>query len=232
MNKKTVVIYQSQYLPWKGYMDLINFADEFIIFDDVQYTRRDWRNRNKIKTPHGIHWLTIPVKVKGKFFQKIKDTEVSDPTWSDIHWRTIQFAYSKAPFFKKYKDIFEVLYTENTSKMLSEINHRFLTALCKILGIGTKLSWSSDYHVIDGKTERLVDLCQKAKATEYLTGPAAKDYIKEELFKKAGIKLKYMDYSDYLEYPQLYPPFEHKVSVIDLIFQIGPDAPRYMKSFR
>ena len=232
MNKKTVVIYQSQYLPWKGYMDLVNFADEFILFDDVQFTRRDWRNRNKIKTPHGLHWLTIPVKVKGRFHQRIKDTYVKDMEWMDNHWKTIKFAYSKSPYFKKYSDVFEKLYLENSFGRLSDINFSFLKAICKTLGIKTKLSWSSDYKVIEGKTERLLDLCQKTNATEYLTGPAAKDYIDERLFKKAGIKLRYMDYSNYPEYNQLYMPFEHKVSVIDLIFQTGPKAPKYMKSFK
>jgi len=116
-------------------------------------------------------------------------------------------------------------------KFLSKINYRFIMAICKILGIKTKISWSMDYELIEGKTERLVHLCKQAGATEYLSGPAAKDYIEEELFQKAGIKLTFMDYSGYPEYSQLYPPFEHKVSIIDLIFNVGSNAPKYMKSF-
>lgn len=227
---KKIAIVQSNYIPWKGYFDLINKVDEFILFDDMQYTRRDWRNRNKIKTPHGLHWLTIPVKVKGKFFQKIKDTYIRDPDWAAKHWKTISITYARAPYFDAYKEIFEELYLGCTLLRLSEINYRFLSKICQLLGIKTKLTWSSDYHIIDGKTERLVALCQQIQATEYLSGPSAKNYIDSNLFKQAGIKLTFMDYSGYTEYPQLYPPFEHGVSIIDLIFQTGPDAPRYMKS--
>ncbi|OGM02425.1 hypothetical protein A2115_03105 [Candidatus Woesebacteria bacterium GWA1_41_8] len=232
MTERILSICQSNYLPWKGYLDMINMSDEFIIYDDMQYTRRDWRNRNKIKTPQGLLWLTIPVQVKGKFFQKIKDTLVSDPEWNVRHWKTIRYHYSKAPYFEAYREIFEELYLGSTSLRLSDINYRFLMGICGILGIKTKLSWSMDYHLIDGKTERLVDLCKQAGATHYISGPAAKNYIDPLLFEQAGIKLTFMDYSGYPEYPQLYPPFEHKVSVIDLIFQTGPDAPKYMKSFK
>ena len=230
-NKRIVAIDQSNYIPWKGYFDMINMVDEFILYDDMQYTRRDWRNRNKIKTPQGLSWLTIPVQVKGKFFQKIKETIISDSGWAAKHWKTIVINYAGAPYFNAYKEIFEELYLGCTSRKLSEINYRFLFKICRLLGIKTKLTWSSDYNIIEGKTERLVDLCQQAKATEYLSGPSAKNYIDPKLFKQTGIKLTYMDYSGYPEYPQLYPPFEHGVSILDLILQTGTDAPKYMKSF-
>lgn len=197
----------------------------------MQYTRRDWRNRNKIKTPQGIKWLTIPVNVKRKFFQKINQTQISNPKWATEHWKALSQNYARAPHFLAYRKIFENLYLGCTSLSLSEVNYRFLSAICKLLHIKTRLSWSSDYRIIEGKTERLIDLCQQAKATEYISGPSAKDYIDPVLFKKAGIKLTYMDYSNYPEYPQLYPPFEHGVSIVDLIFQTGPDARKYMKSF-
>lgn len=232
MNKKTILIDQSNYIPWKGYFDMINMVDEFMLYDDMQYTRRDWRNRNKIKTPQGLYWLTIPVKVKGKFFQKIKDTYISDSKWAQEHWKVINYNYSRAPYFGAYKKIFEKLYLGSKTTRLSEINSGFIEAICKLLGIKTKITSSSDYNVIEGKTERLVDLCQQAKATEYLSGPSARDYIRSDLFKKAGIKLTYMDYSGYPEYPQFYPPFEHGVSILDLIFHTGPDATKYMKSFK
>lgn len=228
---KTVAILQSNYIPWKGYFDLINLVDEFILFDDMQYTRRDWRNRNAIKSQNGTTWLTIPVEVKGKYFQKIKDTVVSDSLWNRQHWKTIIHCYSKARYFSDYRELFEDLYLGSDEKYLSRINYRFLKAICDTLGIRTRLSWSMDYHLLEDKTERLVDLCKQAEATRYISGPAAKSYINEDLFKREGIELQYMDYVGYPEYKQLYPPFEHAVSVVDLIFNEGPDATRYMKSF-
>jgi hypothetical protein len=228
---KKVAIVQSNYIPWKGYFDLINTVDEFILFDDMQYTRRDWRNRNKIKTSNGPQWLTIPVQVKGKYLQKIRETIISDMGWNKKHWNSIVYHYSKAKYFHAYKELFEEIYLDCNEKFLSQINHRFLTAICEIFGINTRLTWTMDYRLIEGKTERLVDLCKQASATEYISGPTAKDYIDVELFRQEGIMLQYMDYSGYQEYNQLFPPFEHHISIIDLIFNEGPKAPKYMKSF-
>lgn len=230
MHKKIAVV-QSNYIPWKGYFDLINLADEFILFDDMQYTRRDWRNRNKIKTANGLIWLTIPVEVKGKYFQKINETVISDPNWNQAHWRSLTHHYARAPFFKEYASFFEELYLGCTEQMLSQVNYRFLTAICGLLGINTSLSWSMQYEIPEGKTERLVALCQQANASEYISGPSARGYIDEDMFAAAGITLTYIDYSGYPEYPQSYPPFEHGVSIVDLILHTGTDAPKYMRSF-
>ena len=231
MKGKKIATVQSNYIPWKGYFDIINMVDEFILFDDMQYTKRDWRNRNRIKTANGARWLTIPVEVKGKYFQKIKDTKVSDAAWNRKHWNFIVTSYSRAGHFGKYKEMFEELYLGCTEKHLSQINHRFVLAICKFLEIATKISWSMDYRLAKGKTERLVDLCKQAGADEYISGPAANGYIDEDMFEKEGIKLSYMDYSGYPEYEQIFPPFEHAVSIIDLIFNVGPEAPKFMKSF-
>lgn len=228
---KKVAISQSNYIPWKGYFDLINSAHEFILFDDMQYTRRDWRNRNKIKTHNGLQWLTIPVEVKGLYSQKIKDTKISDQQWRHKHWKTIKANYSKAKYYPNYREQFEDLYLNTNEILLSRVNFRFLSAFCKILGIRTKISWSMDYRLVDHKTERLVDLCKQAGAKEYVSGPAAKNYIDEKLFEQENIKLTYMDYAGYPEYDQLFPPFEHKVSVIDLVLNEGPQATKYMRSF-
>jgi hypothetical protein len=228
---KTIAVVQSNYIPWRGYFDLINSVDEFILFDDVQYTRRDWRNRNAIKSPAGLLWLTIPVQVRGKYLQKIKDTEVTDNKWTREHWRSIIHNYSKAKHFSAYRQLFEDLYAQSGEKLLSQINYRFIVAICSILGIRTKLSWSMDYNLIGDKTERLVNLCQQAGASEYLSGPSAKAYLNEDLFRNEGIGVSYMDYAGYREYGQLTPPFEVGVSIIDLIFNEGPDAIGYMKSF-
>lgn len=232
MNNKKVAIVQSNYIPWKGYFDLINSVGEFILFDDIQYTKRDWRNRNLIKTEKGLKWLTIPVEVSGKFSQKIKETIVGDTKWNIRHWKNIINNYSKAKYFNIYKSFFEDMYLTLKELNLSKINYRFITEICKMLGIKTKISWSMDYDLISGKTERLMGLCKQTGAAEYISGPTAKGYINETLFNEAGIKLSYMDYSNYPVYNQLFPPFEHKVSIIDLIFNEGPNASKYMKSFK
>ncbi len=228
---KRVAIVQSNYIPWRGYFDLIRSVHEFILFDDMQYTRRDWRNRNQIKSPAGLMWLTIPVNVKGKYLQRIKDTVVSDDRWNLDHWKTIVHCYSKAKYFAEYRELFEDLYLNTKETYLSLINFRFLTAICGLLGVKRKISWSGDYELRGDKTERLIDLCKQAGATEYLSGPKAKTYLKEDMFKQEGINICYMDYSGYREYSQLYPPFQSAVSIIDLIFNEGPRAREFMKSF-
>jgi hypothetical protein len=228
---KTIAVLQSNYVPWRGYFDLIHSVDEFIIYDDVQYTIRDWRNRNIIKTQNGPRWLTIPVEVKGKYLQKIKDTVISDPTWGRKHWASIIHNYSRAKYFPTHRKLFEDLYLRSEDKLLSQINYRFIVAICRILKISTTISWSMDYKLVGDKTERLVHLCQQAGATAYLSGPSARAYLDEALFKNEGIAVSYIDYSGYSEYRQLYPPFEPRVSVIDLILNEGPSATRYMKSF-
>jgi hypothetical protein len=228
---KKIAILQSNYIPWKGYFDLVNMVDEFVLYDDMQYTRRDWRNRNYIKTPNGLKMITIPVQVKNRYLQKIKETKVSDLSWTKKHWASIMHSYSGTKHFSNYRDVFEPLYLECREEFLSRINFRFIEAVCLILGIETKISWSMDYELVDGKTERLVGLCKSADATHYISGPAARDYIEEDIFERAGIELTYIDYSGYPEYTQLFGGFEHNVSIIDLIFNEGPDATNFMKSF-
>lgn len=228
---RKVAISQSNYIPWKGYFDSINMVDEFMLYDDMQYTRRDWRNRNKIKTKEGAKWLSVPVEVKGKYFQKINETLISDPKWGQDHWNSILHNYSKAPYFKDYKDIFEPLYLNSQEDHLSLVNYNFIKAICDILGITTKISWSSSYELKEDRNERLVDLCIKTGATDYFSGPAAKAYMDEQLFAQSNIQVHYYDYSGYPEYNQLHGEFDHAVSILDLLFCEGPDAKKYMKTF-
>jgi hypothetical protein len=228
---KKVAILQSNYIPWKGYFDLINMVDEFILYDDMQYTKRDWRNRNKIKTPQGLLWLSIPVEVKGKYFQKINETKISEKDWAKKHWQQIKQNYSKAKCFNEYKDIFEELYMTYDEEYLSQINYKFITTINEILGITTKIRWSSEFELIAGQTEKLLGICKDCDADIYISGPAAKDYFDEELAKKENIKVEWMDYSGYKEYEQLQLPFEHGVSILDLIFNEGINATKFMKSF-
>jgi hypothetical protein len=226
---KRVAVLQSDYIPWKGYFDLINCVDEFVLYDTAQFTKNDWRNRNRIKTERGAMWLTIPVI--HNFGQTIQETQVRDARWASKHWRSIVQYYSKAPCFPAYADTLDSLYSEAAGlKFLSEVNYLFLSAICRVLGIKTRITWSRDYDLVEGQTERLVDLCLKLRGEEYVSGPAAKSYIEESLFERSRVKLTYVDYAGYPEYAQLYPPFEHGVSVIDLILNQGPNARKYMKS--
>ena len=229
---KKIAILQSNYIPWKGYFDLINMVDEFVLYDDMQYTRRDWRNRNKIKTPQGLKWLTIPVEVKGKYFQKINETQISELDWAVKHWQTIKQFYGKAPYFKQYKDVFESFYFNTTETSLSKVNFNLIQIVNEILGINTKLRCSSEFDLVEGQTEKLLGICQQAGAGVYLSGPAAKDYFDESLAEKMNIQVEWMDYSGYPEYSQLHSPFEHGVTVLDLIFNEGLNANNFMKSFK
>lgn len=230
MAGKRVAILQSNYIPWKGYFDIIASVDEFIFLDDVQFTRRDWRNRNIIKTAQGLLWLTIPVNVKNNFTVNIDQVVVADPMWGKKHWATISNSYAKARCFKDLKDRFASLFLDEKELSLSRINRKFISAINEVLGINTKLSWSTDYGASEGKNERLIFLCQAAGASEYLSGPAAKDYLNEDLFKQNNISVDWMDYSGYPEYTQLHAPFEHGVSILDLLFNMGSDAIHYMKT--
>ncbi len=228
---KKVAIVQSNYIPWKGYFDLIHAVDEFILFDDAQYTRRDWRNRNLIKTREGALWLTIPVQATGNYLAPIRSIVVDDPKWRVRHWRTIAASYGRAPYFKDYQTVLEDLYLGSEERGLSLINHAFLTAICRLLGIRTRITWSMDYEVAGGKTERIVSLCRQAGAGTYLSGPSARAYLEPAPFEAAGIELAFFDYAGYPEYPQLHPPFRHDVSVLDLLFSEGPAATSRMLTF-
>lgn len=202
-----------------------------MIYDDMQYTRRDWRNRNMIKTKDGVKWLTVPVEAKGKYFQKINETKISDLSWAENHWNTIKHSYSKAKFYDEYKAVFEELYLGCKEEYLSIVNYRFMKKICEMLGISTPMIWSSEFTLLEEKTERLVDICKKLGATDYYSGPAAKAYMNEELFENENIKIHYFDYSGYPPYSQLHGEFTHAVSIIDLIFNEGIGATKFMKSF-
>lgn len=226
---KRVAILQSNYIPWKGYFDIIAAVDEFVIYDTVQYTKNDWRNRNKIKTPEGLQWLTIPVH--HHLAQTIEGTKVSDPRWAKRHWRSLVANYARAACFPAYEDLFRHIYGDLAGEeSLSAINRRFISEICAILGIHTRTSSSAEYPMGGNPTERLVGICEALRASEYLSGPSARGYIDEACFEKASIRLAYMDYSGYPEYRQLFGPFRHDVSILDVIFNEGPDAARFMKN--
>lgn len=225
---KRVAIVQSNYIPWRGYFDLIASVDEFILFDDMQYTRRDWRNRNVIKTPAGLQWLTVPVKSKGKFHQSIRETEIDGTRWSSQHLKALSLAYARAPFREVGMSLAEPIYTSGFTR-LSELNRAFIEAICRHLVIPTRISSSWDYaSTSNDKSERLVEICRNAEAKCYVSGPAARTYLDEDLFLKHGITVEWFDYKGYPAYPQLWGKFLPEVSVLDLIFNCGDEAARYL----
>ena len=227
----TVVVLQSNYIPWKGYFDLVNDADIFIFYDDNQYTHNDWRNRNKIKTSSGAEWLTIPVG--SGTHRLICEVEIKSASWQSKHWKSIQQNYGKCPWFSKYRGFFEYFYLEKMWSNLSELNQHLIRSVShELLGVVTEFRDSRDFSLSGRKLDKLMDLVTKAGAERYISGPAAKDYIDPVRFAGAGIELVWKTYSGYPEYPQRFPPFEHGVSILDLLFNAGPDAPWYIWGWR
>jgi hypothetical protein len=225
---RSVAILQSNYVPWKGYFDVIASVDQFVLYDVVQYTKNDWRNRNRIKTASGTTWLTIPVRHSGRFGQRVEEVEVADNRWRARHWRTVEQAYRRAPFFALYRERLESLYLGSSERLLSVVNRQFIDSICECLEIETPIVPTPKIELPDGRVERLVAICEHLGASRYVSGPAAKAYIDHRIFERAGIEVEYFDYSGYREYPQLHPPFEHNVSALDLLFNTGRDAKRWL----
>jgi hypothetical protein len=226
---KKALITQSNYIPWKGYFDAIASVDVFVVFDEMQYTKRDWRNRNMVKTPQGPKWLSIPVEVKGKFFQKINQTKVADINWGKSHWGSIKQNYSDTKYFEEISGFLKPLYMDCSKVFLTEINLSFIIAINKYLNIETEILYSRDFQLVKNKTQRLVDICKELDVNAYYTGSAAKSYMEEERFTKEGISVNYFDYNGYKEYNQKFPPFNHYISILDLLFNEGKNAINYMK---
>lgn len=226
-----VVILQPSYIPWRGYFDQIRRADLFVFYDDVQYDKRGWRNRNQIKSSHGKQWLTIPVYSHGAQTQRIPIHQIPiawDSPWNEAHRKAIFHSYSKAPHFDRYLPLLETFYRRR-DEFLADFTIDFTIALARELGNShTRFLRSSQIPGIDGqKTDRLIQILQAVEATHYISGPSASDYIEKEKFDTAGITLEYMEYN-YPEYPQLYPPFDPHVSILDLLFMTGPEASSYL----
>lgn len=228
MSKRAAIL-QSNYIPWKGYFDLIDSVDDFVIYDIVQYTKNDWRNRNKVKTSNGTPWLTIPVAVSG-IEQRICDTKVANSKWAKKHHSTLAQSYAKAPYYKHFKDELIQLYESAASlELLSDINILFIKWVCEKLSIKTNIIDCAELELhSEDKVLRLVEICQSLNASTYVSGPAAKDYIPENVFDEAQIKLEWMDYSGYPEYQQLHQGYESAISVFDAILNLGPDAPQFV----
>ena len=226
-----VGIIQSNYIPWKGYFDIIHDVDTFVFYDDVQFTKNDWRNRNKIKTSKGPQWLSVPC---GKDLNRlIFEVQPSDSEWQKKHWLQLKEHYSSAPHFKEYSGFFEDFYLGKKWTHLSEINQYLITHISRdFLGIKTKFEDSRQYSIQGKRLERLIELLKLTHARLYVSGPSARDYIEESAFAAADIQLEFKSYAGYPEYPQLHPPFTHEVSILDLLFNVGKEAPYYIWGWR
>lgn len=226
---KKVAIVQSNYIPWKGYFDLIAHVDEFILYDDVQFTKNDWRNRNRIKTPKGGEWLSIPVGPA--INRRIRDVTLPNNGWGERHWRSLDANYRKAAHFSEIAAMIEPVYRGALPDRLSDLNRKLIELICGYLGIATHIRASWDYPCEDGagKSDRIVSLCRQAGASAYISGPAARAYLDERTFARTGIDVHWFNYDGYRPYPQLWGPFVHEVTILDLMFNCGKDAPSYMK---
>jgi hypothetical protein len=226
-----VAIIQSSYIPWRGYFDIINDVDRFVFLDDVQYTTRDWRSRNRIKTAAGAQWLSIPAGSDVR--RTIDEVILEDHRWQAEHWARIVHAYSRAPFFAMHAPAIEAMYLGTQWRSLSAMNQAMTITIARnILGLSTEFTNARDFDAQGQKLDRLVDLAAKAGATSYLSGPSARSYIVPERFEERGIALLYKDYAGYPEYRQAYPPFVPEVSVLDLLFNVGPAAADHIWGWR
>jgi hypothetical protein len=223
---RTLGCIQPSYIPWRGYFEIIARSDVFVFYDDVAYTKQDWRNRNRIKTNQGAIWLTIPVQ-KQTTDGRICDVLIDNTkNWSRKHWRSICEAYSKAPYFRKYEQFFGDAF-EREWTHLSDFCIYLATQICEWLEIKAELVRSSKLGLSGVKTDRLVQLCEKLEARHYLSGPSAQDYIELDKFAAINVGVEYMHY-DYSEYPQLHGDFRGDVSIIDLLFNCGEQSSAHL----
>jgi hypothetical protein len=226
----TVAVLQSNYLPWRGYFDLIHDADVFVFYDDVQYTVNDWRNRNRVKTANGVVWLTIPVGNQND--RRICDVELPDRSWQRKHWMTIEQSYRKAPHFARYEAFFRDVYGR-TWTSLSMLNQTLIKSIASdLLGITTEFRDSRDFVLQHSKSDRLLSLLQQLGADRYISGPAAKAYIDLPAYEKAGIQVKWKNYDTYPEYAQLHGDFVDNVSIVDTLMCCGEGAGEYIWGYR
>jgi hypothetical protein len=225
---KSLAAVQSSYIPWKGYFDLIGSVDLFVLYDDVAYSKGGWRNRNRIRVPDGVRWLTIPVATRGRFAQRVEEVEVSDPRWAVKHLQSLRTYYSSAAGFSEVFPWLVDLYRRASElPSLSQINELFLREICSQLGLETEIRRSSEFELPENRVGRLIELCRQCECDIYLSGPAAKSYLDERDFTAAAVEVRWMNYSGYAEYFQTGgPPFIHEVTVLDLILNEGVEFSR------
>lgn len=225
-----VAILQSNYIPWKGYFDLINMSDTFVFHDDLQYTKNDWRNRNKIKTKSGLDWLTIPCGTSEK--RLINEVTLKDHSWQKKHYNKIRQFYKNAPYYDYIEPFLKEFYLESEWNNLSQLNQFLIKQICnRFLGINTYFKNTEGMGLDSVKQERVIDILKYINADHYISGPSAKSYIDDARFLEEGISIEWMSYDGYPLYNQQHGEFRHDVSIIDLLANEGPNATKYMKSF-
>lgn len=227
-----VSVHQPHYLPWLGYFDKIAASDLFVLLDNVQYKKREYQNRNRIRTRQGVKWLTVPVATAGKYEQTTGEVEIEGGTgWREKHLETLRHAYSSAPHFKKAIEGLEELYMGREWTRLAELNAAMLAWFMKEMGIGTRVALESEIGTGGLSTERIVNICRAFGADVYLSGSGGRDYMDEGLFEKAGLKLEYQKY-EHPVYPQVHGGFEPFMGIVDLLFNAGKDAAGIIRSGR
>jgi hypothetical protein len=225
---RRVAIIQSSYIPWRGYFAMIAACDAFVFLDSVQFTRRDWRTRNAIKTSNGVIWLSVPVKQKGNFHASIDSIQIAEPTWARKHLRSFESAYSRAHAFKAiFPALTEGFLAIEHEASLSTMNQHLTRTICGILDIKTPLLRDvdlvprTDLEAMDA-TDRLIQLALAAGGSEYVSGPSAKSYLDESRFHAVGLSVAWMDYASCLvPYQQLWGDFEPAVSIVDPLLNLG-----------
>ena len=230
---KKIVITQSNYIPWRGYFDLINASDEFVFLDEVQFTRRDWRNRNRLIFNDKITWLTIPLKNKGNYFQKIKNMETTSNNWISDHLNKIGSYYSRATYYKSIFKLLRNIYEQCLENNLSKINRHFIYELCQILKIKTKFIESNKIlqHNEEDPSKRILSICLERNANYYLTGLKAKQYLNTKIFEEKNIKIIWFDYGESKKYDQVgSSKFVKDLSIIDCLFNCGVNKNLFLNS--
>jgi hypothetical protein len=223
-----VTILQPSYLPWLGFFEQMHRSDQFVLYDDVQFTRRDWRNRNRIRVQEGSIWLTVPVIQKNKYEQNLLETKIDNSTsWKRKHLETIRCHYSKTPFFDLHFPWCEKIFNSEWNFLL-DLSLETIQYLKGQLKINTPLLRSSELGGSGDKTERLVSICKQLGATQYLSGESARNYISEKDFSDQSIELEYQEFQ-HPEYPQRYEGFVPFLSTIDLLFNCGDKSLDFLK---
>jgi len=226
-----VAIIQPSYIPWRGYFHQIFKSDLFLFFDDVQYDKHGWRNRNRIKTANGVQWITIPVISTGVIENSTPINQIKidwSRNWDEKHWAMISQSYARSPFFKEYEPLLRPFYTSKP-EFLADFTIELTIFLTRLMGFNqVKFMRSSELKSISGiKTDRLIQILTQVETTNYISGPKAQDYIEKNKFAQANISLEYMTY-DYPEYPQRFPPYDPNLSILDLLFNTGKEAAKFI----
>lgn len=223
-----VAVHQPQYLPWIGYFDKMRRADVFCYLNDVQYKKNEWQNRNRIKTAQDWQWLTVPVQYR--FPEKINEVRINNTTqWSKKHLQALKTNYSRAPYFKAYISIFEDTFSRDW-ELISELNIHLIERLKDALQMQEKKTViSSELTLREDPTDRLIDICKVLGADTYLAGQGGADYMDMARFEKNGLKLILQEFAHPV-YSQLFGDFQSHLSIVDLLFNCGPESMDMIRS--